>query len=59
MYKFIILSLVGYFIYRTVKGFLLGTTSKANVKENDKPKEEDFQNKFADKIEDADFEELE
>lgn len=59
MYKFIILMLFGYFVYRMLKGFLLGTGVKANMKRNDKPREENFQQKHADNIEDADFEELE
>jgi len=59
MYKFIILLLLGYFIYRTLKNFLMGPVPKAKVKKNDQPKDENFQQKYADKIEDADFEELE
>jgi hypothetical protein len=56
--RLIVLSIVGYFIYRSIKRFLSGSPAKAKVKKSDKPKEENFQKKYADKIEDANFEEL-
>ena len=59
MFKFIVLTLLGYFIYRTLKGFLTASVPKAKINKNDKPRDDNFQQKYADKIEDADFEELE
>lgn len=57
--RVIIFMVLGYYIFKIVKQFLLGSQTKAHVKQNDKRKEENIQEKYADKIEDADFEELE
>lgn len=59
MYKFIVLFLLGFFIYKTIRNFLAGPAVKAKMKKNDKSTDDNFQKKYSDKIEDADFEELE
>jgi len=57
--RIILFTILGYFIFKTVRQFFLGETSKPKVKENRKAgKDEDFQQKNQSKIEDADFEEL-
>ena len=57
--RIIIFAALGYFIFKTIKRFLLGAQTKAHEKKHDKKSEENIQDKYADNIEDADFEELE
>ena len=57
--RIIIFVALGYYIFKTIKRFLLGTQTKAHKKKHDKKKEGNIQDKYADNIEDADFEELE
>ena len=56
--RIILLSILGYFVFKTVKNWLLGAPPKSRVKEKEAPKEDNIQQKYANKIEDADFEEL-
>lgn len=57
--RIIIFAALGYFFFKIIKRFLLGTQAKAHEKKHDKKREENIQDKHADNIEDADFEELE
>jgi hypothetical protein len=58
--KFILLSILGYFVFKTVRQFFLGLSNEPKVKENNKAdKDENFQQKNQSNIEDADFEEIE
>lgn len=59
--RIILLSILGYLILNVVKNWISGALSQPRVKEQKSPgdKEENIQKKYANKIEDADFEELE
>jgi hypothetical protein len=58
MLRLIIIALIGFLIFRFIRNIFLGPSPRGRVK-NDKPgTEEDFQQKHRNKIEDADFEEL-
>lgn len=59
LFRIIIFAALGYYIFKTIKRFLLAPQAKAQQKTHDKKSEENIQDKYADKIEDADFEELE
>lgn len=58
--RLILFTVLGYYIFKTIRKFLLAHPKQPQVKS--RPgigKEEDFQKKNQSKIEDADFEELE
>lgn len=57
--RIILLSILAYFVFKTVKNWLLGTPTKSQFKQKEAPEDDDIQKKYGDKIEDADFEELE
>lgn len=57
--RIILIGLVTYFVLKMIKNWLSGVLKQPQVKEKDVPKDENIQQKYADKIEDADFEELE
>jgi hypothetical protein len=58
--RFILLSILGYLIFKTVRNFFLGPPQpRESQKKNTAKSEENFQQKYKNKIEDADFEELE
>lgn len=57
--RIILLSILGYFVFKTIRNWLLGTPTKSRFKQKDVPPDDDIQKKYSDKIEDADFEELE
>ena len=56
--RILLLSILGFIIFRSVRNFFLGASSKERVKNKPVQEEEDFQEKHKNKIEDADFEEL-
>ena len=56
--RIILLSILAYFILKTVKNWLLGTPTKSRFKQKEAPGDDDIQKKYGDKIEDTDFEEL-
>ncbi|KAA3613090.1 MAG: hypothetical protein D8M58_12335 [Calditrichaeota bacterium] len=59
-FKIIIFTILGYFLFRTLRQFLLGPSAKSQAKQNKSAvRDDDFQQKNKSKIEDADFEELE
>ena len=59
MLRFILLGILSYLVFRTIRNFFLGPPApKTTTKNNVKTKEENFQQKYKDRIEDADFEEL-
>jgi len=57
--KYIILWVIGYFIFRSIRKYIAGTTGR---KQRNEPvqntKDANFQQKYKGKIEDADFEEF-
>jgi len=57
--KYIILWVIGYFIFRSIRKYIAGATAR---KQRNAPvqntKDVNFQQKYKDKIEDADFEEF-
>ena len=57
--KIILVGLLTYFVLKMVKNWLSEMSKQPQEKEKDVPKDENIQQKYADKIEDADFEELE
>jgi len=57
--RIILLSILGYFVFKVVRNWLLGAPTKSRFKQKDVPTDDDIQKKYSDKIEDADFEELE
>lgn len=58
--RIILLGILGYLIFKTVRNFLLGPPrAREPRKKNNVNSEENFQQKYKNKIEDADFEELE
>ncbi|MCB0284075.1 MAG: hypothetical protein KDF60_15925 [Calditrichaeota bacterium] len=58
--RFILLSILFYLIIRTVRNIFLGPPAPRETKKKDKVNnQESFQQKYKNKIEDADFEELE
>lgn len=57
--RIILIGLLTYFVLKMVKNWLSEVSKKPQVKEKDVSKDENIQQKYADKIEDADFEELE
>ena len=57
--RLILFALLGYFIFKTIRQWLLGTSSQPKVKNSQKTSpDDDFQQKNQSKIEDADFEEI-
>ena len=59
MFKLLLLTILGYFVFKTLRHFLLEISEKPKVQEDKKKqKDDDFQQKNQSKIEDADFEEL-
>jgi hypothetical protein len=58
--RIILLGILGYLIFKTVRNFFLGPPAPRETKKNNNANsEENFQQKYKNKIEDADFEELE
>ena len=57
--RIILLSILAYFIFKFVRNLILGAPTKSKFKQKEATREEDIQKKYGDKIEDADFEELE
>ena len=57
--RIIIIVLISYFLLRIIKNWLFSASKQPQVKEKAPGKDENIQQKYADKIEDADFEELE
>jgi len=57
--RFLAIMLLGFLVYRTVRKFLLGTTTKKSKPKEKVQNSDDFQQKHKNNIEDADFEELE
>ena len=57
--RIVVFAAIGYYIFKTIKNLLLGSQIKTRMKKNEKRKEENIQEKYRDKIEDADFEEFE
>ena len=57
--RIIFLSIIGYFVFKAVKNWLLGTPTKTQFKQKEAPPDDDIQKRYGDKIEDADFEDIE
>ncbi len=55
--RLILVSLLGYLIYKMVKPLFIGS-GRQSAKQTTDPTRENIQKKYADKIEDADFEEI-
>jgi len=58
MLRFILLAVLGFILIRFIRNLLFGPSPQSRVKSNVQNKDEDFQAKHKNKIEDADFEEL-
>ena len=56
--RFIFFILIGYYIYRVVKNLLVRRPDNPHVKGNER-KNDSIQKQYKNKIEDADFEEIE
>jgi len=57
--RIIFMSIIAYFVFKFVRNWLLGPSTKTHFKQKDEHRDDDIQKKYGDKIEDADFEELE
>ena len=57
--RIIFLSILAYFVLKFVRNLFLGTPTKSQFKQKETPQDDDIQKKYRDKIEDADFEEIE
>lgn len=57
--RIIFLSILAYFVLKFVRNWLLGAPTKSEFKQKEPPQDDDIQKKYRDKIEDADFEEIE
>ena len=57
--RIIFLSIIAYFVFKVVKNWLMGTPTKTHFKQKEAPRDDDIQKKYGDKIEDADFEDIE
>ena len=57
--RIVVFAALGYYIFKTIKNLLLGSQVKPSMKKHEKTKDENIQEKYKDKIEDADFEEFE
>jgi hypothetical protein len=55
--KYIALFILGYFLYKIIKPYLIGTFKNDHIKGDNK--DQDISKKYASRIEDAKFEELE
>jgi hypothetical protein len=57
--RIIFLSIIAYFVLKFVRSWFLGAPTKTHFKQKDEHRDDDIQKRYGDKIEDADFEELE
>jgi len=58
-FRIILISILTYFVFKTVKSWFLGNSTKSKFKQKEQAVDDDIQKKYGDKIEDADFEEIE
>ena len=58
LFRLILISVLGYLLYKVLKPLFLQTSKRENVA-GKKEKGDNIQKKHSDKIEDADFEEIE
>ena len=57
--RIIFLGILTYFVFKFIKNWILGAPTKTHFKQKDEQRDDDIQKRYGDKIEDADFEELE
>ncbi len=56
--RILLVSILGYLVYKMIRPLFLGSVQRPGMKDQNH-EEDNIQKKYADKIEDADFEEIE
>jgi len=56
--RILLISILGYLVYKMIRPLFLGSAPQ-NTRDKREGEEDNIQKKYADKIEDADFEEIE